>query len=186
MSTLETAVLPVVIQPVREVTFVVKQSLVDYPIFKHVMRSRDPIAISQTNPREDLKAMLTGGAERLERGVSVVVFPEGMRRMSFDPVVFNTIGVKLAGRTGAPIVPVALDTRAWALGRPIPDLGRIDPRKKIRIAFGEPIAVHGRGTGEHHAVVAFIKKQLEEWQAEDGSSAASARPPSGRSSVLPL
>jgi 1-acyl-sn-glycerol-3-phosphate acyltransferase len=169
MSTLETAILPVVIQPIREVTFVVKQSLVDYPVFKHVMRSRNPIAIAQTNPREDLKTMLVEGAERLSRGVSVVVFPEGSRLGAFDPANFNTIGVKLASRAGVPVVPLALKTDAWAVGRPLPDVGRIDPRKKVRIAFGEPLHVAGRGTVEQQAIIDFIRSRLAEWQAEDSS-----------------
>jgi 1-acyl-sn-glycerol-3-phosphate acyltransferase len=40
MSTLETFVLPYLIAPHRPMTFVVKKSLVEYPVFKHVMRAR--------------------------------------------------------------------------------------------------------------------------------------------------
>jgi 1-acyl-sn-glycerol-3-phosphate acyltransferase len=167
MSTLETAVLPVIIEPIREVTFVIKRSLVDYPVFKHIMRSRHPIAVSQTNPREDLRATLVEGAERLGRGVSVVVFPEGSRRAEFDPLRFNTIGVKLAGRAGVPIIPVALLTDAWALGHRIADLGRIDPARKIRFAFGPPISVEGRGAEAQQSVIEFIVNKLAAWKTED-------------------
>ena len=55
MSTLETFALPVLLLPFKKITFVVKQSLVEYPVFGHVMRSRDPITVGRTNPREDLK-----------------------------------------------------------------------------------------------------------------------------------
>ncbi|MFW5730255.1 MAG: 1-acyl-sn-glycerol-3-phosphate acyltransferase, partial [Desulfonatronovibrionaceae bacterium] len=41
MSTLETFALGSIIRPHRPVTFVVKDSLVRYPVFKHVMISRD-------------------------------------------------------------------------------------------------------------------------------------------------
>ena len=61
MSTLETFVLPAIIAQFKDATFVVKQSLVDYPVFKHVMRSRDPITVGRSNPRDDLKAVLEGG-----------------------------------------------------------------------------------------------------------------------------
>ena len=57
MSTLEAFVLPTIIQPLKPVAFVVKQSLVEYPIFGHLMRARDPIVVGRTNPREDLKAV---------------------------------------------------------------------------------------------------------------------------------
>jgi 1-acyl-sn-glycerol-3-phosphate acyltransferase len=159
-----------VIQPMRDVTFVVKQSLIDYPVFKYVMRSREPIALSQTDPRADFKKMLEEGPKRLERGISIVVFPEGRRTMTFDPGRFNSIGVKLAQRAGAPIVPLALKTDAWALGgRRLPDFGKIDPSKTVHFAFGEPLRVSGRGGEENRAIIEFIEQKLAQWRsAENG------------------
>ena len=63
MSTLETIVLPSIIRPVCPVTFVVKQSLLDYPLFRHIAGARDPIAVSRDDPRADLKAVMEGGIE---------------------------------------------------------------------------------------------------------------------------
>ncbi|MEL6106427.1 MAG: lysophospholipid acyltransferase family protein, partial [Planctomycetota bacterium] len=139
MSMFETIILPSVIQPITDVTFVVKQSLLDYPIFRHVLRSRDPIGVSRDNPREDLKAVLGGGTERLKKGVSIIVFPQTTRSVTFEPDNFNTIGVKLAARAGVPVVPIALVTDAWGNGSWIKDLGPINPSKKVRLAFGEAI-----------------------------------------------
>lgn len=168
MSTLETALLPAIIQPFRDVTFVVKRSLIDYPVFKHVMRSRNPIAVSQTNPRDDLKVVLEEGAKRLESGLSLVVFPEGRRTPVFDPAKFNTLGVKLAQRAKVPIVPLALKTDAWHLGRGwLADFGVIDTSKKVRFAFGEQLRVAGRRGDEQQAIINFIKSHLANWEAED-------------------
>ncbi|MBC7196229.1 MAG: 1-acyl-sn-glycerol-3-phosphate acyltransferase, partial [Deferribacterales bacterium] len=47
MSTLETFILPCLIQPKKPVTFVVKKSLVEYPVFRHIMVARDPIVVSR-------------------------------------------------------------------------------------------------------------------------------------------
>jgi 1-acyl-sn-glycerol-3-phosphate acyltransferase len=55
MSTLETFVLPVFIQPRRDVTFVVKDSLLRYPWFGRVLGARDPIVVKRKNPRADLE-----------------------------------------------------------------------------------------------------------------------------------
>jgi 1-acyl-sn-glycerol-3-phosphate acyltransferase len=172
MGTLETAILPTIVQPFKPVTFVVKESLVTYPVFGHVMRSRQPIAVSQTDARADLKKTLIEGKERLERGVSVIVFPQGRRTHTFDPAEFNTMGVKLAHRAGVPMVPLALKTDAWAIGKGLlMDFGRIDPRKPVHFAFGEPLWVKGRGTEEHRAVIEFIEGKLREWGHEDVKSA---------------
>jgi 1-acyl-sn-glycerol-3-phosphate acyltransferase len=164
MSTLETMILPGIIQPTREVTFVVKQALITYPIFKHVMLSRDPIAVSQTDPRADLKLMLAGGLERLGNGISLVVFPQGERTPIFEPSRFNSIGVKLAGRADVPIIPLALQTDAWGMGPIVSDFGKIDPSKKVYIAFGEPLHVKGRGAEENGVLIEFIGDKLKQWE----------------------
>jgi 1-acyl-sn-glycerol-3-phosphate acyltransferase len=163
MSTLETFVLPVIISTFRESTFVVKQSLVEYPIFKYVMRSRNPITVGRSNARDDLKAVLEGGTERLKAGTSIVIFPQTTRTAVFDPEAFNTIGVKLAKKAGVPVVPVALKTDAWGNGRWLKDYGEIRPELPVYFAFGEPMQVRDRGTEEHEATVAFIQAKLGEW-----------------------
>jgi 1-acyl-sn-glycerol-3-phosphate acyltransferase len=165
MSTLETFVLPTIIASAMRVTFIVKRELTDYPVFGPVMRSRDPVVVGRSNPREDLKAVLEGGAERLHAGISIVVFPQTTRTPVFDPAAFNTIGVKLARRAGVPVIPVALKTDAWGNGRIVKDVGRIDPGKTVHIEFGAPLEVRGTGTAEHNAVIDFIRERLRVWGA---------------------
>jgi 1-acyl-sn-glycerol-3-phosphate acyltransferase len=167
MSTLETFILPTIIAPFKDATFVVKQSLVDYPIFKHIMRSRDPITVGRTNPRDDLRAVLEGGTERLKAGRSIIIFPQTTRTPVFDPAQFNTIGIKLAKKAGVPVVPIALTTSAWGNGRFLKDYGRIDPSKKARFAFGKPLRIRDRGVEEHQEVIEFITGKLKEWEKED-------------------
>ncbi len=169
MSMLETMVLPGIIQPLRDVTFVVKQSLLEYPLFRHVMRSRDPIAVSRANPREDFKAVMAGGIQRLQKGISIVIFPQTTRSLTFDPSQFNTIGVKLALRANVPVVPIALKTDAWGNGKWFKDLGPIDPQKMVHIAFGPPIVIHGRGIEEHQEIINFINAKLKDWNGESGT-----------------
>lgn len=176
MSMLETMVLPCIIEPFKDVTFVVKKSLLDYPVFKHTMRSRDPVAVSRTNPREDLKEVLQGGMERLQAGRSIVVFPQTTRTPSLDPGQFNSIGIKLARKAEVPVVPVALMTDAWGNGKYLKDFGRIDRAKHVHFEFAEPITVRGRGTEEHDAVIEFITARHEKWRGERECAAACPEP----------
>jgi 1-acyl-sn-glycerol-3-phosphate acyltransferase len=175
MSTLETFVLPTIIAPSRRLTYVVKRSLVEYPVFGHVMRSRDPIVVGRTNPREDLTAVFEGGAKRLEEGISIVVFPQTTRTATFDPSAFNSIGIKLAKRAQVPVVPVALKTDAWGNGRLFKDFGKIDPARVAHIAFGQPLLVQGSGAEEHQRVIDFIRENLRAW----GGKVASEPVPAG-------
>lgn len=163
MSTLETFVLPVIIAPIKPVTFVVKKSLVETPVFKYVMRSRDPITLGRTNPREDLRAVLEGGTERLKAGISIIIFPQTTRFLDFDPKTFNSIGIKLARRANVPVVPIALKTDAWGNGRYLRDFGKMDPKKKVYFVFGEPLWIKDRGVEEHEKVIEFISGKLKEW-----------------------
>ncbi|MDG2221894.1 MAG: lysophospholipid acyltransferase family protein [Rubripirellula sp.] len=166
MSMLETIVLPSIIQPVCDVTFVVKQSLLEYPVFRHIVRARDPIAVSRDNSREDLKTVMKGGVERIENGISIVVFPQTTRSQAFDPSHFNSIGVKLALRAQVPVIPIALITDAWGNGKKLKDFGRIDPSKTVRFAFGEPIVIEGRGNQQQQQIVSFIEGKLNAWRSE--------------------
>jgi len=164
MSILETFVLPCLIVPHRNVTFVVKESLITYPLFGHVMRSRNPVVVGRENPREDLRLVLEEGQQRLEADISIVIFPQTTRSVEFDPKKFNTLGVKLAKRCNVPVVPFALKTDAWGLGRRLKDFGRICPEKTVHIHFGEPMTVQGSGKEEHSRVVEFIEKNLAAWK----------------------
>jgi len=164
MSILETFVLPCLIQSYREVTFVVKESLITYPLFGPVMRSRKPVVVGRDNPREDLKTVLEEGQKRLEANTSIIIFPQTTRSVEFDPKKFNTLGVKLAKRCNVPVVPFALKTDAWGLGRRLKDFGPIRPEKTVHIHFGEPMRVQGSGKQEHNVVVEFIEKNLAEWR----------------------
>ncbi|MBE2215706.1 MAG: 1-acyl-sn-glycerol-3-phosphate acyltransferase [Opitutaceae bacterium] len=163
MSTLETFALPSILRPFRPVTFIIKKQLMDTPVFKHVMRTRQPVVVGRASPREDLKIMLEEGEARLRAGMSVIVFPQKTRAASFTPAEFNSIGVKLAKRAGVPVVPLALRSDAWGLGRMVKDMGPIRPEYPLRFAFGEPITVAGNGREAQEATVAFITTRLRSW-----------------------
>lgn len=163
MSTLETFVLPSLLRPEGPVTYVVKDSLLRYPVFGPIMRSRDPVSVGRKNPREDLAAVLGGGQERLARGVSMVVFPQTTRTSGFDRAHFNSIGAKLAARAGVPVIPVALRTDAWGTGRRLKDFGPVDPSLPVHIRFGAPLPPAGKGAEVHEATVAFIETNLRAW-----------------------
>lgn len=166
MSFIETVVLPIMIVPFRKVTFVIKESLLTYPVFKHIMSSRKPIAVTRTNPRQDLKTVMSEGLDRLQRGISIIVFPQTTRSHEFDPKQLSTIGVKLAKKAGVPVVPLALKTDALRNGKVLKDFGRLDPSLKVFFSFGRPLEITGRGDEGHQAVLDFIQSRLNAWKED--------------------
>ena len=163
MSTLETMILPAIIAPRRKVTFVVKESLIRHPLFRDVMKSRNPIVVGRTDPRKDLEAVMSGGMELLSKGISIVIFPQSTRSLEFKPEDFNSLGVKLAKKAGVKIVPIALKTDFWGQGKIIKELGPVDSSKPIYLKFGEPFQVTGSGKEENQRVIDFITGSLENW-----------------------
>lgn len=166
MSMMETLILPVMVQPLKPVTFVVKESLLTYPVFQHVMRSRNPVAVTRNNPRQDLKIVLEEGEDRLGKGVSIIVFPQTTRTSTFDPSQMSSIGVKLAKKAGVPVVPLALKTDAWMNGKYIKDFGRLSVKKRVFFAFGPHLEVVGKGNEELRVVADFIGEKLAGWQGK--------------------
>jgi 1-acyl-sn-glycerol-3-phosphate acyltransferase len=166
MSTLETMIFPCIIAPHKELTFVVKESLVKHPLFGDVMRSRNPIVVGRTDPRKDLEAVMNGGQERLSKGISIVIFPQSTRSLEFKPEEFNSLGVKLAKKAGVEVVPVAIKTDFWGTGKRIKELGPLDHNKPIHIKFGEPMKVTGNGKEENQKIIDFIQTNLAVWNSE--------------------
>jgi len=164
MSMLETLLFPALLLKDRLVTMVIKKSLLSYPIFGAVMKACRPVSVSRDDPRKDLKDVMEQGQRVLcEEGRSIIIFPQSTRSAQFDPASFNSLGVKLAKKTGVPVIPVALKTDFHGIGRKMRDVGPLDRSKHVYFRFGKPMMVEGNGKAEHKAVVDFISENLQEW-----------------------
>ncbi len=98
----------------------------------------------------------------------MIVFPQTTRTERFDASQFNTIGTKLACRTGVPILPLALRTDAWSNGALLKDFGRMRPERPVRFAFGAPIYPEGRGEGAQQKLIETIREALLKWGVDVG------------------
>ncbi|MDM8535982.1 lysophospholipid acyltransferase family protein [Desulfobacterales bacterium HSG17] len=166
MSMVDAFFLPGFLLGFNDVTFVIKQDLLYYPLFGNVMQAVNPIAVTRKNPREDLKTVLNEGLKRLSRGCSVIVFPQATRSHIFDASKFNSLGIKLARKAGVPVVPVALKTDFQGYGKYIKDMGKIDPAKTIYIQFGKHMDIKGKGQKTHEHIIKFISENVRQWGGE--------------------
>jgi len=145
------------------VTFVVKDSLISHGLFGPTMRATHPIAITRVKPRADFKTVITEGKMNLANGKSVVIFPQSTRMLRFKPEEFSTLGVKLAKAADVFIVPVALKTDFWGMGKYVKEMGPINRKRRIHMAFDKPMRVTGNGREEHQLIIKYIQRKLEEW-----------------------
>ena len=164
MSLLETALMHAFVRPRRDFCFVIKRSLLDVPYFGHIMRRLKCIPVDRVNPRDDFRAVMEIGTERLKEGKSVIIFPQSTRSTIFDPEQFNTIGIKLAKHAGVPVIPLALRTDFLNNGKLVKDLGPIRRNNPVWFEFGEPIMkIAGNGRDEHAQIIRFISDRLRDW-----------------------
>ncbi|MDD2235105.1 MAG: lysophospholipid acyltransferase family protein [Desulfitobacteriaceae bacterium] len=163
MSTLETMIFPCIIDPLKRTTFVIKDSLISHPFLGPVLRSINPIVVSRSNSREDLKIVMNQGMKLLSEGISIIIFPQNTRKVDFVPKEFNTLGVKLAAKAKVQVIPVAIKTDFWENGKYLKDLGPIKRSKPIHMAFGEPLFITGTGKEDNNQIIEFISLHLAKW-----------------------
>jgi 1-acyl-sn-glycerol-3-phosphate acyltransferase len=90
--------------------WVVKRELLWVPFFGWGLAMMNPIAIDRGAGRQALKEMLNQGRDRLAKGFWIVIFPEGHRFAPGTKGEYHVGGAWLATQTGAPVVPVALNS----------------------------------------------------------------------------
>ena len=163
MSLLETFLLPCAMLTKDFLCIVLKTSLMEYPVFREVLRAIRPIGVARKNPRDDLKTVMKEGLEAIKQGRSMLVFPQSTRMPGLNVSEFNSLGCKLAERSGVPLVPVALCTNFMRTGRLIKDFGRIDRQQPVRFAYGEPLDAVADSKAAHAASVEFISGKMKEW-----------------------
>jgi 1-acyl-sn-glycerol-3-phosphate acyltransferase len=168
MSGLETVVLPCLIIPFSMPTIVVKKELLESSPLMATLRAVNAIPVTRTNPREDLRTVLERGRAAIESGTSVLIFPQSTRDPVFDPTTFNSIGAKLAARSGVPLVPIALRTDFVAPGRISRTFGPIHRDRPIHFVFGSPIATNGGAKAAHAEALAFLLHTLPGLGAQVG------------------
>jgi len=163
-SILETFILPGLIIPHKPVSFVVKASLINHALFGTIMKATNPISVTRTDPKKDLKSVMTGGARLLKEGRSIIVFPQSTRG-NFIVNEFGSIGDKLAQKNNVSIVPIALKTDFWSNGKKFKDFGHIYRDREIFFEFGEPLGVDMDKKQRHSTIVEFIEDRLNKWNA---------------------
>jgi 1-acyl-sn-glycerol-3-phosphate acyltransferase len=87
-------------------TWVLKQELLWLPIFGWSLAMLKPIIINRGDKLKAIKKVIKQGTERLNKGISIVIFPEGTRQPYKHLGEYQNGGVAIAKKSGYEIVPV--------------------------------------------------------------------------------
>lgn len=90
--------------------FVLKRELLSVPLFGWYLRAAGNIPIDRGAGAGAIRAMTPLVQRRLAEGAQVIIFPEGTRTAPGSRRPYQPGIAALAARTGAPVVPVALNS----------------------------------------------------------------------------
>jgi 1-acyl-sn-glycerol-3-phosphate acyltransferase len=145
----------------RPVVTVLKKELLKVPFFGWGLALMEPIGIDRSDPKKALRFIQEEGQRRLQKGQSVIVFPEGTRTPPGQVGNYARSGAELAIRAQVPIVPVAHNA------------GHCWPAKKflkypgtIRMIIGAPIdTANGNSRELTEQVKTWIESEQQRLEA---------------------
>lgn len=87
--------------------FVAKDNLEKIPLLSTWMKRLHCLFLNRSDIREGLKTILQG-IEQMKSGISMCIYPEGTRNHEPEMLPFKEGSLKMAEKTGAAIIPVAI------------------------------------------------------------------------------
>ena len=148
-STYETFLMPVIMP--HPLAYVFKKELLKVPFFGWGIGCLDMIHIDRSQRAQAFNKVVAQGRKLLDRGVWVIMFPEGTRIARGERGTYKTGGTRLAVETGAPVIPIAVTSaKCWPRKALIKRPGVVD------VSIGLPIASTGRDPEE-------LMRQVEDW-----------------------
>ena len=131
----------------------IKRELLRIPFWGWAFSLVRPIAIDRSNPRLALRQFIDQGRDRLRRGMTVSLFPEGTRLVPGKVGRFHRGGAALAAATGVPVLVIAHNAGShWPRGF-------LKKPGVIRVEISRPFATRDRKSSE-------INEMCEAWLRE--------------------
>lgn len=133
--------------------WVLKRELMRIPFFGWAIGMVDPVPLDRSAGRRALESLVSAGIDRLQRGLWVVLFPEGTRVPPGQRGRYRLGGAVLAARSGYPIIPIAHNSGSFWPRKSLVKLPGV-----VDVVIGPPIATEGR---RPDAILAEVEAWIE-------------------------
>jgi len=114
--------------------FVAKKEIGKVPFLRTWMRYLNCLFLDRDNIREGLKTILEG-VELVKKGYSIYISPEGTRSQEKEMLPFKEGSLKIAEKSGCPIIPVSLSNTDEVFENHFPWVRKAH----VVIEYGEPV-----------------------------------------------
>ena len=142
--------------------FLSKKDFEKIPLLNVWMKMNYCLFLTRTDPRQDLKLIIKA-QEQIKQGISMFVFPEGTRSKTGEMAAFHEASMKVATRTGCPIIPVAFTNTREVFETHLPRM----KKTKVVVTFCPPIDPKSLEGDEKKYVGAYVQKKIQEQLDED-------------------
>ena len=145
-----------------EAGFVAKKEMQKIFFLRRWMTNLHCLFLDRDNLKEGLKTILTG-IDYVKNGVSIWIFPEGTRNPGSGLMDFKEGSMKIAEKSGCPIIPVAMTGTAEIFEKHVPWV----KRSHVTVTFGEPIDVASLDRQQKKFLGAYTRERILEMLPEE-------------------
>ena len=138
-----------------EAGFVAKKEMEKIFFLRRWMTNLHCLFLDRENLKEGLKTILTG-IEYIKNGISIWIFPEGTRNPGLGLMDFKEGSMKIAEKSGCPIIPVAMTGTAEIFEKHIPRV----KRSHVTVTFGKPIDVKALDKQQKKFLGAYTRQRI--------------------------
>jgi 1-acyl-sn-glycerol-3-phosphate acyltransferase len=140
--------------------YVLKKNLFLIPFFGLALILTKQIGINRSQKIESFKKVIKAGKDRLSKGISVLIFPEGTRIQPFTRVPFHKSAANLAKSAKVPIIPIAINSGFCWPGKKF-----IAYPGKVTVIIGQKIETDNITSKQaHEKATKWILEHMEQFE----------------------
>ncbi len=139
------------------IIFIGKSSIRFWPFIGWWLHAMGGLYLDRDNAREGLKTILAA-IERIKGGESCIIFPEGTRSQTREMLPFKQGSLKLASKTGVPIIPISILGTADVFENNFVNL----KPETVYFSVGKPIHLSNLNPEDKRQSAAFVQSVIDD------------------------
>lgn len=136
--------------------FIAKKEIKKIPLLRHWMYFLNCLFLDRDNVRAGIKTILAA-IEEIKSGISIFIFPEGTRSKDGNMLPFKEGSMKIAEKSGCPIIPVGFKNTADIFENHIPFIKKTE----ITVTFGEALYPKNLSKEDKKFLGAYVQEKVK-------------------------